>query len=158
MSRYINSTEDWGTTHYSEALVRQQALVRERINNTIEDRLIITEHKPVYTIGKHPEANRHLLWDEARLKSEGIEVHETNRGGDITYHGPGQLVVYPIVDLSKRQDLHAYLRLLEEVVLRYLECCGVAANRREGLTGIWVQDRKIAAIGVAVGSFGSNVG
>lgn len=141
---------DWGRTAYAESTERQRAQVQARIDGTAGDELIFTEHDPVYTVGLRSGASAHLLWDPAKLSEQGITVAETNRGGDITYHGPGQIVGYPIVDLSPVKDLHAYLRFLEEVMIRSVGCFGLAAARREGLTGIWVETRKIAAIGVAV--------
>jgi lipoyl(octanoyl) transferase len=128
----------------------QDTLVTQRIENRITDTLILTEHDPVFTIGQRASAENNLLWPPSRLRAEGIEVIRTNRGGDITYHGPGQLVGYPIVSLAPRQDLHAYLRLLEQVLLDTLDNLGLAAARRPGKTGIWIGPRKIAAIGVAV--------
>lgn len=141
---------DWGRTTYGEALARQQALVAARLAGTTGDTLVFTEHHPVYTVGLRAGAAAHLLWDPARLAAQGITVAETNRGGDITYHGPGQVVGYPIVDLTAVKDLHAYLRFLEEVMIRAVARFGLTAARREGLTGIWIGTRKIAAIGVAV--------
>lgn len=140
----------WGRTQYAEATERQRALVQQRIEGSSSDRLIFTEHDPVYTIGLRSGAAAHLLWDPAKLAAQGITVAETNRGGDITYHGPGQVVGYPIVDLSPVKDLHAYLRFLEEVMIRAIGTLGIVATRREGLTGIWIGQRKVAAIGVAV--------
>jgi len=140
----------WGRTVYTEALAQQQKLQTERLAGQIADCLILTEHEPVFTLGLRGGAERHLLWDRAQLASEKISLAETNRGGDITYHGPGQLVAYPIVSLESRRDLHAYLRLLEEVLVATVARYGLAATRREGLTGIWVGRRKLAAIGVAV--------
>lgn len=141
---------DWGRTRYPDALARQKVAVAQRQADSVPDLLIFTEHEPVYTIGVRWGSAKHLIWDLDRLASEGIEVHETNRGGDITYHGPGQLVGYPVVSLRERRDLHAYLRDLEEVLLRAVAHFGLSATRREGKTGIWIEDRKIAAIGVAV--------
>ncbi|MGH8018407.1 MAG: lipoyl(octanoyl) transferase LipB [Opitutaceae bacterium] len=140
---------DWGRTEYRSALAMQEALVRDRIAGTIGDTLIFTEHDPVYTLGVRPGAEKHLLLDAASAGARGIAVVKTTRGGDITYHGPGQVVGYPIVDLSARRDLHAYLRLLEQVVINTLGMPGLAADRRAGKTGIWLGSRKIAAIGVA---------
>ena len=144
------ATIDWGRTRYSAALRRQEALVAQRIAGTIGDTLVFTEHEPVFTLGVRPGAARHLVWDAAEIARRGIDVLDTNRGGDITYHGPGQIVGYPIVSLDPRQDLHAYLRFLEEVLIRSLGSLGLAAGRRPGKTGIWLGSRKIAAIGVAV--------
>lgn len=144
------SIQDWGRTPYPEAFERQKAWVQRRINGEKADTLIFTEHDPVYTIGMRSGSAAHLLWDPAKLAAQGITVAETNRGGDITYHGPGQVVGYPIMDISPARDLHAYLRFLEEVMIRALGILGLAANRRDGLTGIWLGQRKVAAIGVAV--------
>lgn len=144
------AVEDWGRTAYAAATSRQLVQVQDRIDGKVGDTLIFTEHDPVYTVGLRGGAAANLLWDPATLATQGITVAETNRGGDITYHGPGQVVGYPIVDLSPVKDLHAYLRFLEEVMIRAVGRFGLAASRREGLTGIWVENRKIAAIGVAV--------
>lgn len=145
---------DWGRTPYAEALQRQLDLVRQRHDQRIPDTLVLTEHPPVYTIGARKDAPQHLLWSTAQLQQQGIEVVQTNRGGDITYHGPGQIVGYPVLDLRPRhRDLHRYLRDLEEVLLRTVTAFGLSPARRQGKTGIWIKDRKIAAIGVAVKSW-----
>jgi lipoyl(octanoyl) transferase len=141
---------DWGRTRYEAAWRAQDELVARRIAGEIGDTLVFTEHEPVYTVGLRSGAADHLVWAADHLAREGIEVVKTNRGGDITYHGPGQLVGYPIVDLSARKDLHEYLRLLEQVMINTVGGLGLVATRREGKTGIWVGTRKIAAIGVAV--------
>ncbi|MGB0344797.1 MAG: lipoyl(octanoyl) transferase LipB [Coraliomargarita sp.] len=144
---------DWGRTEYAEALQRQKALVDERINDRVPDTLVFTGHPPVFTLGLRNGAEQHILWDEERRASAGIALHQSNRGGDITYHGPGQIVAYPIFSLRSRKDLHAYLRDLEEVVIRTLAHFDLQAARREGLTGIWIEKRKICALGVAVKSW-----
>lgn len=141
---------DWGRTVYADAWARQDALVAQRIAGETGDTLVFTEHEPVFTIGLRGGADAHLVWSAERLRSEGIAVVKTNRGGDITYHGPGQIVGYPIVSLTARKDLHAYLRFLEQVLINSLGSLGLAASRRDGKTGIWLGQRKIAAIGVAV--------
>ncbi|MDR1282269.1 MAG: lipoyl(octanoyl) transferase LipB [Opitutaceae bacterium] len=141
---------DWGRTRYEAAWRAQDALVARRIAGEAPDTLVFTEHEPVYTIGLRSGAEQHLVWQEAALAAEGIEVVKTNRGGDITYHGPGQIVGYPIVSLAPRKDLHAWLRFLEEVLMNSVGALGLVASRREGKTGIWIGSRKIAAIGVAV--------
>jgi lipoyl(octanoyl) transferase len=143
-------TLDWGRTRYEAAWRMQDELVAQRIENRITDTLVLTEHDPVFTIGLRGGAEGNLLWDETRLRAEGVEVVRTNRGGDITYHGPGQIVGYPVVSLAPRKDLHAYLRLLEQVLINTLGNLGLAAARRPGKTGIWLGPRKVAAIGVAV--------
>ena len=116
------------------------------------DFLIFTEHGPVFTIGSRTGAESHLLWDQKTLKDKEIEVHKTNRGGDITYHGPGQMIIYPIISLHKR-DLADYLRKLEIVIIRVLQSFEIDVITREGKTGIWVENRKICAIGVSVKSW-----
>jgi lipoyl(octanoyl) transferase len=143
-------TLDWGRTRYEPAWRRQEALVARRVAGEIGDTLVFTEHDPVYTIGLRAGADAHLVWTADQLTRSGIEVIKTNRGGDITYHGPGQLVGYPIISLAPRKDLHAYLRFLEQVLINTLGTLGLAAARRPGKTGIWLAHRKIAAIGVAV--------
>lgn len=140
---------DWGRTRHADATARQLALVEDRLSGKAGDTLVFTEHEPVYTLGLRAGAAAHLLWDDAERARRGIGLEQTGRGGDITYHGPGQIVGYPIVSLAHSRDLHAYLRFLEQVVIDALAELGLAATRREGLTGIWIGPRKIAAIGVA---------
>ncbi|MBI2814577.1 MAG: lipoyl(octanoyl) transferase LipB [Opitutae bacterium] len=144
------ATRDWGRTVYAEAWRRQEDLVARRNAGEIGDTLVFTEHDPVYTLGVRKGAEQHMLWDEAELARRGIAVVTTNRGGDITYHGPGQIVGYPIISLAPRKDLHAYLRFVEQVLINTVGTFGLAAARREGKTGIWLGPRKIAAIGIAV--------
>jgi lipoyl(octanoyl) transferase len=146
----VPATVDWGRTRYTPAWRRQEDLVTRRLAGEISDTLVFTEHEPVYTIGVRLGAARNLLWDAAELARRGIDLVETNRGGDITYHGPGQIVGYPIIDLTRRKDLHAYLRFLEQVLINALGSLGLAAGRRPGKTGLWLGSRKIAALGVAV--------
>jgi lipoyl(octanoyl) transferase len=144
------SVVDWQRTRYADAFARQDALVTRRIAGEIGDTLVFTEHEPVFTIGLRTGSESHLVWSDEQLAREGVEVVKTNRGGDITYHGPGQIVGYPILSLATRKDLHAYLRFLEQVLINSIGAMGLAAARREGKTGIWLGQRKIAAIGVAV--------
>lgn len=144
------TTLDWGRTGYADAWQRQEELVARRNAGEIGDTLVFTEHDPVYTLGVRKGAEQHIIWDEAELAKRGIAVFKSNRGGDITYHGPGQIVGYPILNLTARKDLHAYLRLLEQVLINTVGTFGLAAARRDGKTGIWLGPRKIAAIGVAV--------
>lgn len=144
---------DWGRTRYAQAFEKQIARVDLRKSSDCGDALILTEHDPVYTLGLRKGADQHLIWNKATLAEQGIEVHKSNRGGDITYHGPGQIVGYPIISLQSRKDLHAYLRDLEEVVIRTLSQFGLKSARREGKTGIWLETRKVCAIGVAVKSW-----
>lgn len=141
---------DWGLTEYADAMARQNALVARRGAGLVGDTLIFTEHRPVYTLGARPGAARNLIWRHQIREQKGIGLVQTNRGGDVTYHGPGQLVGYPIIDWSHIRDLHRYLRLLEEVMIATAGAFGLEARRREGMTGIWVENRKLAAIGVAV--------
>ncbi len=143
-------TLDWGRTRYEAAWRQQEERVAQRIAGTVDDALIFTEHEAVFTIGLRSGAEANLVWNDAQLSREGVEVVKTNRGGDITYHGPGQIVGYPIISLAPRQDLHAYLRFLEQVLINAVGCLGLVATRREGKTGIWLGQRKVAAIGVAV--------
>ena len=140
---------DWGRTRHADATARQLTLVEARIAGNTGDTLVFTEHEPVYTLGLRAGAAAHLLWDDAERARRGISLEQTGRGGDITYHGPGQIVGYPIVSLARSRDLHAYLRFLEQVVIDALAELGLAGTRRDGLTGIWIGPRKIAAIGVA---------
>ena len=144
------ATLDWGRTEYRAAYDRQVALVAQRIAGERGDTLVFTEHEPVFTLGMRRGSETNLVWNSEQLARTGVAVEKTNRGGDITYHGPGQIVGYPIVSLSAHQDLHAYLRLLEQVIINTLGSFGLASDRREGKTGIWLGPRKIAAIGVAV--------
>jgi len=141
-----------GVLPYGEALALQRALVEERRANRVSDLLLLVEHPHVLTLGVRGDGGRsHILATDAALASRGIDVFETGRGGDITYHGPGQLVGYPIVDLKPdRQDVHRYVRDLEEVLIRSAADYGVEAGRVPGLTGVWVGREKLAAIGVRI--------
>jgi lipoyl(octanoyl) transferase len=143
-------TENWGQVPYDQALERQLALLEAVAHYEAPSTLVLVEHPPVYTIGRRREAARNLVADPTYLAARGISVFETSRGGDITYHGPGQLVAYPIMDLRQLRDLHQYLRLLEEVLIKTVAHFGITAGRVKGRTGIWCGDRKLAAIGVAV--------
>lgn len=144
------TTLDWGRTRYGEGWKRQEQLVAQRNAGAAPDTLVFTEHDPVFTMGVRRGAEQNLLWNEAELARRGIDLVATNRGGDITYHGPGQIVGYPIVSLAPRKDLHAYLRFLEDVMIASVAQFGLTADRNPGKTGIWIERRKIAAIGVAV--------
>jgi lipoate-protein ligase B len=143
---------DWGRVPYRAALLRQRAAVTARAKGEALDAVYFVEHPPVLTLGRGGRAEN-LLAGEAELRRRGIEVVEVERGGDVTYHGPGQLVGYPIVALAELpggRDLHRYLRDLEEALIRALSGFGIHSGRRPPYTGVWVGDRKIAAIGVAV--------
>jgi len=139
-----------GNRPYGEALEFQRAAAAARIAGEIpQDLLILVEHPPVVTLGRGSRDPAHLVATPAVLAARGVELFEVERGGDVTFHGPGQLVGYPILDLSRhRQDLHWYLRQVEEVIVRSLARFDIAAERRAGLTGVWTGGRKIASIGV----------
>jgi lipoyl(octanoyl) transferase len=140
---------------YGEALALQERLVEERAAGGIEDRLLLLEHPHVITMGRNSH-EEHVLVDAAHLAVQGVELFECGRGGDVTYHGPGQLVVYPILDLKPdRCDLHRYVRDLEQVMLRVLEAYGLRGHVVPGKTGVWVERAglpaaKVGAIGVRV--------
>jgi len=140
---------DLGTMAYAEALGLQRAVARARISGELdEDLLLLVEHPPVVTLGRSFK-ERHLLASPALLANRGVELFEVERGGDVTFHGPGQLVGYPIVDLKRhKRDLHWYLRQVEEALIRSIAPFGLAGERRAGLTGVWTEGRKLASIGV----------
>ena len=137
---------------YGDALALQKRLVEQRRAGTIDDLLLLVEHPPVLTLGVRGDGGRsHILSSERRLAARHIDVFETGRGGDITYHGPGQIVGYPIIDLNPdRRDVHKYVRDLEEVLIRVRRDYGIEGGRIPGLTGVWVGDEKLAAIGVRI--------
>jgi lipoyl(octanoyl) transferase len=137
---------------YADALALQRSLVDERRAGRVPDTLLLVEHPHVLTLGVRGDGGRsHILATDEALASRGIEIHETGRGGDITYHGPGQIVGYPIIDLNPdRRDVHRYVRDLETVLIRTAADYGIDAGRIEGLTGVWVGDEKLAAIGVRI--------
>jgi len=135
---------------YGKAHEFQKHLVQERIEGRISDHLILLQHKPVITMGRSG-GNSNILVSESMLEASGISIYEIERGGDVTYHGPGQLTGYPIMDLRYyRKDVHWYLRQLEEVIIRVLARYNIEGRRVEGYTGVWVGEEKIAAIGVAI--------
>jgi lipoyl(octanoyl) transferase len=137
---------------YAEALALQRSLVEERRAGVIGDTLLLLEHPHVITFGVRGDGGRsHLLATPETLAARAVELHEAGRGGDITYHGPGQLVGYPILDLKPdRCDVHRYVRDLEEVLIRTAADYGLEAGRIAGLTGVWVGGEKLAAIGVRI--------
>jgi lipoyl(octanoyl) transferase len=144
-----------GLVPYAEALALQRQLVEQRRAGHIGDVLLLVQHPHVLTLGVKGDGGRsHVLASSQLLADRGIEIHEAGRGGNITYHGPGQLVGYPIIDLRPdRCDVHRYVRDLEEVLMRTARDCGVDAGRVEGLTGVWTgpaRDAKLAAIGVRI--------
>jgi lipoyl(octanoyl) transferase len=141
-----------GVISYAEGLELQKQLVEQRKRGEIPDQLLLLEHPPVITLGVKSRNDRsHVIATEETLEAEGVEIFETGRGGDVTYHGPGQLVGYPILDLKPdRCDVHKYVRDLEEVMIRTAAAFGVTAGRIPGLTGAWVGQEKLAAIGVRI--------
>lgn len=139
-----------GRTKFADSWKLQQKIFELRHFGLAGDMLLYTEHEHVYTIGKGGDEN-HLLATESELKDSGVDVFRIDRGGDITYHGPGQIVGYPIIDLNLYfADIHRYLRCLEEVIILALNAYGIEAAREPELTGVWVKGEKIAAIGVKV--------
>jgi len=138
-----------GRLPYAQALELQRNVARARISGALsDDVLLLVEHPPVITLGRSSK-DGHLVASDALLTARGVERFEVDRGGDVTFHGPGQLVGYPILDLKQhRQDLHWYLRQLEEVLIVALRTFGIEGGRSPGYTGVWVGDRKIASIGV----------
>lgn len=142
--------KDLGRMRYGEALAIQQDLVEQRKRGLIPDQLLFVEHPHVITQGRNGRAE-HLLASEDALRSAGIEFYPTNRGGDITYHGPGQIVGYPILDLREwKRDVVAYVRAIEQAIIDALAEFDIAAQRISGCTGVWVDNRKVAAIGVHI--------
>ncbi|HEY8417371.1 MAG TPA: lipoyl(octanoyl) transferase LipB [Limnochordales bacterium] len=137
-----------GRWDYARAWELQAALVRARLAEALPDLLLLVEHPHVYTVGRGGDGGN-ILWPEELLQRRGVTVYHVDRGGDVTYHGPGQAVGYPIVSLRERGlDPHRYLRDLEEVLIRTLAEYGIQGSRVPGMTGVWVGNAKIAAIGV----------
>jgi lipoyl(octanoyl) transferase len=141
-----------GVVPYVEALEMQRTLVEERRAGTVPDLLLLLQHPPVITVGVKGDAGRsHIVAPPERLAEARIEVHDTGRGGDVTYHGPGQIVGYPILDLRPdRCDVHRYVRDIEEVMIRVCADYGLDAGRIPELTGTWVGAEKIGAIGIRI--------
>ena len=141
---------DYGLQHYGKIWDLQKKLNEQRYHEEINDVLILVEHKPVYTLGKHAREGNILL-PEAELQKRGIEVFHIDRGGDVTFHGPGQLVGYPIVNLRYfLKSVKWYVNQLEESIIRTLKRFGLEGQRRKGLTGVWIGKEKIAAIGIRI--------
>lgn len=141
---------DLGTADYKEVWDLQAKTLLEKQNGKPDDIIYTVEHNHVYTLGKSGSRD-HILLSEAEMTAKGISYYEIDRGGDITYHGPGQLVVYPIINLNNYyKDTHRYLRDLEEVVIRTLAELGITGTRDEEFTGVWVGEEKICAIGIKV--------
>ena len=141
---------DLGRTKYAEAWELQKKIFSARLEQRIGDVLLLTEHDPVFTLGKGANEN-HLLANESELNEKKIDMFWIDRGGDVTFHGPGQIVGYPILDLNQHYlDIHRYLRDIEEMIIRTLNDYGIAAGREKEFTGVWVKNEKIAALGVKV--------
>ena len=138
-----------GRMPYAEALELQRSIARDRISGAIsQDVLLLMEHPPVVTLGRSSK-EKHLVASPEFLQTHGVELFEVERGGDVTFHGPGQLVGYPIVDLKRhRQDLHWYLRKIEEALINALADYGIPGERNPSFTGVWTRGKKIASIGV----------
>ena len=139
-----------GRVPYARGLELQAELVAARQAGHVPDQLLLLEHDPVFTLGRNAKQENVLFPAEA-LRERGFDVFETGRGGDVTYHGPGQIVGYPILELAPdRRDVHRYVRDLEEVMIRACADFGLSARRMEGLTGAWLGDEKVGAIGVRI--------
>ncbi|MFC1728993.1 lipoyl(octanoyl) transferase LipB [candidate division KSB1 bacterium] len=139
-----------GKRDYRSTWDYQRDLFERKLRGELRDKLLLVEHNPVFTVGKSGDMSN-IVVDDCILEQTGFQIISIDRGGDITYHGPGQLVGYPVIDLNNYyRDVHRYLRDLEEVVIRALADFGIAADREEGMTGVWVNGEKIAAIGVKV--------
>ncbi len=144
---------DLGRVSYEKAWKYQKELVENRRRGEIGNSLVFVEHPPVLTLGRSWK-RQNILADSPALTEKGVEIYEVERGGDVTYHGPGQVVGYPIVNLADRgRDLHRYLRDLEDVIIQVVGSYGLKAGRKEGLTGVWAGEEKVCAIGVAVRSW-----
>jgi lipoyl(octanoyl) transferase len=140
-----------GLVPYADGLELQRALVDDRKANRIPDTLLLLQHPHVVTVGVKKDGRSHIIATPEQLAARGVEVFETGRGGDVTYHGPGQIVGYPVIDLNPdRRDVHKYVRDLEEVMMRVCADYGVVAGRSKGFSGAWVGDAKIGAIGVRI--------
>jgi len=143
---------DLGLIEYQEALDLQVSLVQQRREGTIPDTILVLEHPHVITLGSSSNV-KHVLLDDFTLKNRGIQLFKVGRGGDVTYHGPGQLVVYPIIDLKPdRKDLHQYLRDLESVLIQVATSFGIKASRDPSGTGVFTGFGKLGAIGVRISS------
>jgi lipoyl(octanoyl) transferase len=141
---------DLGTIGYAAAIELQRELVERRKQGLIPDVLVLLEHPHVITLGRNGK-RENLLAGEEHLRRAGVAFYPTDRGGDITYHGPGQMVGYPILDLRQwKRDVVGYLRAIEQALIGALAAFGIAARRAEGMTGVWVADSKIASIGVHI--------
>jgi lipoate-protein ligase B len=138
-----------GLVPYADAYELMHSLAEQRATGEIPDTLILLEHPPVYTAGRRSDPT-HLVWTQSQMESLGAELHHVDRGGSVTFHGPGQLVGYPIVDLGPKPDVMKHLRMLEEVVIRASRDVGVELHRDTDQTGVWSGPKKVCAIGVKV--------
>ena len=139
-----------GIVQYDDGLRIQESAVQRLRSGDVPEQLLLLEHPHVFTLGRGADSSN-ILADRQQLESNSVEVHETGRGGDVTYHGPGQLVGYPIINLKPdRCDVHRYVRDIEEVLIRTIAEFGVTGTRIAGLTGVWVGNEKIGAIGVRI--------
>ncbi|MDD5045050.1 MAG: lipoyl(octanoyl) transferase LipB [Candidatus Omnitrophica bacterium] len=141
---------DLGLTRYRETLAIQKDVWQKVKNGALPSSIIVCQHYPVITLGRNAK-RENILAEIGQIQKQGIEIIEVDRGGDVTYHGPGQLVFYPIFDLKVfGQDIHLFLRKLEEVVISYLKDYGISSHRLNNLTGVWVENKKIASIGISI--------
>ena len=155
VARHLRVEHMGGQVPYLEMLARQEERHRDVLAGVQNDTLILLEHAPVVTLGRNSNTTHVLLSQEA-LKKRGVSYCETGRGGDVTYHGPGQLVGYPIVALQEHErDVRAYVSRLEDVLIRTVSDFGIVATREEGLRGIWVGKNKLAAVGVRLSRWGT---
>jgi lipoate-protein ligase B len=144
------AARDLGRVRWAEAYALQQELSEQRKRREIPDQLLLVEHPHVVTMGRNGHMENVIAGEDV-LARAGIDFHHTNRGGDVTYHGPGQLVGYPILDLNEwKRDVHAYVRAVEEVIIRTIGAFGLSGERVEGATGVWVGGAKVCAIGVHI--------
>ncbi len=141
---------DLGISSYTDSVDFQNIILEKKLNALLENALIIVEHNPVITMGRKADKDNILL-SEKELQDRGIQICSADRGGDVTYHGPGQIVAWPIFDLrTLGKDIHRYLRMLEETVILLLKDYDIKARTLKGLTGVWVDDDKISSIGIGV--------
>ncbi|MBL8237029.1 MAG: lipoyl(octanoyl) transferase LipB [Bryobacterales bacterium] len=146
----VCEARDLGRMRWAEAYALQQELGEQRKRQEVPDQLLLVEHPHVVTMGRNGHM-KNLIAGEEILSRTGIDFHHTNRGGDVTYHGPGQLVGYPILDLNEwKRDVHAYVRAVEDVIIRTIGVFGLEGGRVEGATGVWVNGAKVCAIGVHI--------
>lgn len=149
---------DLGRVQWAQAYAKQQELVEQRKRGDIPDQLLFVEHPHVVTMGRNGH-EENLLAGPELLERAGIEFHETNRGGDVTYHGPGQIVGYPIVNLNEwKRDVHAYVRAIEQTVIETLADFNITSERDPSATGVWVNGAKVCAIGVHISRWVSSHG